>query len=939
MKEKTSFTRLVQLWGLLSLIGIGISIITIDIIGSYHDFNIHAERMRTDYIDGQKRIIRQEVHRVVEMINHDKLKSELMAKNNIKSRTYEACAVASNIHEQNRNSRSADQIREMILDALRPVRFENGKGYFFIAGMDGTGVLYPDNPDFEGSDLRDLKVHRSSYIVKNMIDIVRNRGEGFYKYHWIKSGVKDKYYRKISFLKYFEPYDWFIGTGLYMDDSEKQVKTDLLKRISRIKFGKEGYIFVNTLKGDVLVSNGRFYPGTKKLWEVFSDNPGKMKAIFKKEYDAALKPEGDYIYYNFIKLTDSQKLSPKASFIYGIPGWQWLVGAGVYLDDVENNITLMQEELTGQIRVKILSFLFISLGIIVIFLFFFNRLNRRLKNDIDLFISFFNRAALSDEPINRTLVHYDELDKMAENANRMLEDKIHARKELMKEREALRQSESKFRGLVESSSDWIWELDAKGVYTYSSPQIKAILGYTPDEINGRTPYDFIPPEESERVAAVFRDLAESSDPIDTLESVALHKDGRQVILETNGVPVFNISGEIIGYRGVARDITDRRKAEEELQKMQKLKSIGILAGGIAHDFNNILMGLYGNISLAKHALPEKHPALAPLKDAESSMDRATHLTSQFLTFARGGSPVREKIRLDMLAEEVIRFDLSGSSIKPVFSISDGLYLADVDKGQIQQVFSNLTINASQAMPDGGHLYITLENANIEDGDVPNLSQGKYIKISVQDEGKGIERKNMHKIFDPYFSTKDTGIGLGLTTVYSIINRHEGSITVDSLPGTGTTFTIYLPASDSLYTPEIAESAAENLSEKQSARILVMDDEEMIRSMLEQMLVRSGFSVETASDGSHAIEMYRNALDKGDPFDVVIMDLTIPGGIGGREAIRDILKIDPEARVIVSSGYTNDPVMSNYSDYGFHGIAVKPYTIDKLIEVLYRVMGK
>ncbi len=380
---------------------------------------------------------------------------------------------------------------------------------------------------------------------------------------------------------------------------------------------------------------------------------------------------------------------------------------------------------------------------------------------------------------------------------------------------------------------------------------------------------------------------------------------------------------------------DRKRAEEELQKMEKLKSVGTLAGGIAHDFNNILMSIFGNISLAKEELPQSHSGFRYLEDAEKSLNRATHLTKQLLTFAKGGEPIRETISIAILIEEVVRFDLSGSNVMLAIDSPDDLRMADVDKGQIQQVFSNLAINADQSMPDGGNLHITLKNAEIPDDPIIDLDRGNYIKVTVQDEGTGIAREHLDRIFDPYFSTKQSGSGLGLATVYSIVNRHGGSITVDSKLGRGTTFTLFLPASESQYLPEHPETKR-SIPEK-TTRILVMDDDEMVRNVVVVMLERSGYSVITTCDGEQMIEIYKQAMNAGEAFNAVIMDLTIPGGKGGKEANKELLSIDPEARSIVSSGYTDDPVLANYTEYGFKGFVSKPFTRTELLNVLDQIL--
>jgi PAS domain S-box-containing protein len=240
------------------------------------------------------------------------------------------------------------------------------------------------------------------------------------------------------------------------------------------------------------------------------------------------------------------------------------------------------------------------------------------------------------------------------------------------------------------------------------------------------------------------------------------------------------------------ETTTQKRAEIELQKMQKMQTFGTLAGGIAHDFNNILMGLFGNIALAKTELPEAHPAFKPLEDAGKSMGRAISLTQQLLTLSKGGAPIKESLSLGSLCEEVARFDLSGSNVMLVLNQPADLWMAKADKGQIQQVISNLTINARQAMPNGGHLYITLENATLTDRTIPVLPAGRYVRMTVRDEGTGIDPKSIDRIFDPYFTTKQTGSGLGLATTYSIIKKHGGRIEVASEFGKGATFTLYLP---------------------------------------------------------------------------------------------------------------------------------------------------
>ncbi len=345
------------------------------------------------------------------------------------------------------------------------------------------------------------------------------------------------------------------------------------------------------------------------------------------------------------------------------------------------------------------------------------------------------------------------------------------------------------------------------------------------------------------------------------------------------------------------------------------------------------------MSLAKSKLDPDHPAFRPIEDAEQSLDRASRLTNQLLTFARGSDPIKEDVRLDKLVEETVHFDLSGSNVKPVLQGSDELWLAHVDKGQIQQVFSNLAINADQAMPQGGHLYITMENVEMAENTSLPLNPGKYIRITIRDEGMGIGAEDLARIFEPYYTTKQTGSGLGLATVYSIVEKHGGHISATSEPGQGTTFTLCLPASDALAEIESEQAAIPASSIRPDGRILIMDDEEPIRKVASEMFKTKGCQVETAVDGTDAVQKYKTALQRGSPFELVLLDLTVPGGKGGMEAISELLDLDEQVTAVVCSGYADDPVMGNYSEYGFKDVMSKPYTLHQVQRILSNFLSE
>ncbi len=404
--------------------------------------------------------------------------------------------------------------------------------------------------------------------------------------------------------------------------------------------------------------------------------------------------------------------------------------------------------------------------------------------------------------------------------------------------------------------------------------------------------------------------------------------------------VHNEKGEAIKGIGITQDITERKLMEEELLKVRKLESIGLLAGGIAHDFNNLLTGLFGNIELAKLKLTSDHAAYSYLQNAGKALDKTTNLTKQLLTFAKGGDPILEEINVERIIRDTAKLSLSGSNVKMILNLQNDLWLVKADKGQLSQVITNLVINADQAMPTGGTLTIEAENIKLVDNRIsPHLS-GEYVKLSIIDDGTGISADDLKLIFDPYFSTKKTGSGLGLATVHSIIAKHNGHIDVVSEPGVGTTFTIHLPAV--MTTHQITETSYSGKTEQSdsaSGHILIMDDDEMIQDLATEMIESFGYTVDSAVDGNEAIEKYISAEKSGNPFDVVIMDLTIRGGLGGKEATKELLALNPEVKAIVSSGYSTDPIMANYKEYGFTGRLSKPFQMDELQKELFHQIEK
>lgn len=503
---------------------------------------------------------------------------------------------------------------------------------------------------------------------------------------------------------------------------------------------------------------------------------------------------------------------------------------------------------------------------------------------------------------------------------------VHARQE-----DAIKSSEARYRSLVEMSPDAIYIL-IDGKFVFSNRVGGEILGVDDATyLQGKSFLHFVQKD--------YRSLVQCRlDGDDTqmmqgspVELKMVRLDGSDVDVEITQIPFSSDGKEAIQI--VVRDITERQLLEKERSKSNRLESIGVLAGGIAHDFNNFLSGPMGEMQLLlmRKDLPED--AVESMVRAFEGLKRTEGLTNQLLTFAKGSAPVKETTAIQEVIQDIVQLSLRGSNTKPVYHFSEDLSAVDLDVGQFAQVIQNLIINADQAMGQGGTVEILGENVALLEENTFSLPAGRYVHISVADEGKGIPRDLVEKIFEPFFTTKTKGSGLGLAITYAIIKKHAGGIYVHSTPNMGTTFHIYLPASERVFSPVVEKNMQ---SFKGSGRILLMDDDFLIQKMLKRVLTTAGYLVTVVETGECAVDTYLSALDEK-PFDAVIMDLTVPGSMGGKGAIQRIREIDPEVRAIVTSGYATNPVMAEYEAYGFKARVKKPIDIDELTNKLHIVL--
>ncbi len=496
---------------------------------------------------------------------------------------------------------------------------------------------------------------------------------------------------------------------------------------------------------------------------------------------------------------------------------------------------------------------------------------------------------------------------------------------------------TKLANAVEQSPDCVVIANMNGIIEYVNPAFVKLTGYSREDAIGKTPKIL---QSGKHNKYFYKKLWKTILAGQTFSGVFVDKKKNgDLFYEEKAITPISISiaeKKHTHFVSTGRDITINRKLEDELHKAKRFESIGVLAGGLAHDFNNILTTILGNTNLAMLLLNPQDKVYKNLSDVEKATMRARDLAQQLLTFTKGGLPVREAAPIDELITGTVEFALKGSNVISEFIIAKDLYPVEIDTGQIHQVLNNLVINAMQAMPDGGGFKVVCQNIDEDEASkIESLEKRKYIKISFKDHGTGIEKEDLAKIFNPYFTTKESGSGLGLASSFSIIKNHGGLIKVESELGKGTTFYIYLPAS---VKKVVIVDNNENISIKGKGKVLLMDDEKPVRDLTSEILQYVGFEVEVVKDGKEAIEVYKNAMKTDVIIDAVIMDSTIPGGMGGKETIAELLQVDPDANVIIADGNANDPVVENYKDYGFSGVIKKPFKVNELNRALNKVMS-
>lgn len=788
---------------------LSVAVISIIVIGSfwvssvYSRFNREAQILRQELNEEHKSSIRSQVESATDYIEFRRSKTEAQLKKNLRQRVYEVSAVAYHIYEKNKDLLPAEEVMSKIKEALRPIRFNEGRGYFFIVSLEGIEILYPVAPQFENQNLLDLQDAKGNYVIRDEIELVNRMGEGFIKDYWRKPNETDgMIHPKMTFVKRFEPYGWYLGTGEYLNDFEEEVREDVLDRLARIRFGKEGYIFVNDYDGNQIITDGKRVNVSKNLWELTDPNGVK---VIQEERRAVENPDGDYIYYTWKKLTDALP-APKVSFIKGIPEWRWMLGAGIYLDEVEAVIAQKKLELRDSVRKQIIKILIILISLVVFVVLAAKLISQHIKKGFDVFSHFFNKAAAQSILIEPAQLTFAEFKQLAGSANRMI-------------------------------------TDLKGI------------------------------EE------------------------------------------------------------EKRQLQEKLSRSKKMEALGLLAGGVAHDLNNILSGLVSYPDLILSDLDQDDKIHKPLTVIRASGQRAAAVVADLLTAFRG---VREKTEVIPLNHFVATYLTSPEHGELCQRYPDVKFTAKMEHGmsnvrcspvQIGKVLMNLVANAAEAIDKAGEVGIKTEARHLDlaMGGYEEIPPGRYGVIQVSDTGPGISNEDMTRIFEPFFTKKvlgRSGTGLGLSLVWNAVHDSKGFIDVKTAPD-GTLFELYFPATHEIYKPQPQESAMADIM-GMGQRVLIVDDERVQREIASDILQRLGYAVVAIPSGEEAIVYLKNH-----EADLLILDMIMEPGMGGRDTYAAILAHNPDQKAIVVTGYAEIDDMQQMLEMGASCFVRKPYTIEEL----------
>ena len=925
MKTKYAITK-VFLYSMVVL-----AVISVGLVGyfwiknEYVRFKKEEIALRQEYLDAQKSLIKLETDKVIDYIEYKKSQAEARLKQIIRNRTNEAYEIALNLYKQHQATKNPAELKKIIKDALRPIRYNNQRGYYFVTRLDGVEILFADRPEMEGLNLIDMQDTQGKFVIRDMIAIIKESGEGFYRYAWTKPNMVGKDFPKIAFIKHFEPFDWLIGTGEYLDNVVNDIQQEVLARIEKITFGNDGYIFAGQWDGLSLVAPAK----GRNMIDITDVNGVKIV----RELIKAARSAGGYVSYVMPKL-DSDITYSKLSYTTGIPEWEWYVGAGVNIDIIETVIDQKRSSLQERVKSDFLKILLILTTILIFILLTAKIVSNRMRKSFNLFTTFFSKAVTESANIDSKSLHFKEFETLSHSANRMVLERNKAEA-------ALRKSERNYRELVQNANSIIMRMDTVGRVIFFNNFAQTFFGYSEADILGKNVIGTIVPPQDRAgfdLTQMIKDIGVHPERYDSNENENIRRNGERVRVAWKNKAIYDDESRVKEILCVGIDVTEKWKLEKRLAQAQKMEAIGTLAGGIAHDFNNILSAIMGYTELSLIDIPRDSAVSNNLKQVLKAAGRAKELVQRILTYSRRREHEMQPVKVNLIVNEALKLLRASmpSMIEINHNIKSNLAVMS-DPTNIHQVIMNLCTNAGYAMrANGGQLAVALADVDL-DADFakehPGLNPGKFVRLTVGDTGHGMSPEIIERIFDPFFTTKKgEGTGMGLSVVHGIVKSHGGTLTVDSIPGKGSVFKAFFPAIDSEGVP-LNESA--DLMVTGTEHILFVDDEAFQADIAKQMLGRLGYRLTTRTSSVKALELFRNTPEE---FDLVITDMTMPH-MPGDVLARELISIRSDIPIIVCTGYSDRINADTAGEIGIRELVLKPVVMKDIAATIRRVLDE
>ncbi len=907
---------------------------------TYTQFKKDAEKMQEELLEEKKFDIKNETEKVIDYIEYKRSQADSNFKENIKAKVLEAYNISTYIYEQNKQRKSKQQIKKDIKNALYPIRFNNNKSYIFIFDMKGDCVLLPGNDELEGKNFLTIETGQEKYPVKEIINEIEQKKEGFFKWFPNENLSDSLLTKKVSFVKYFAPFDWWIGTGGYYASNAGELQNEILKRVSNIRFGKEGYIFINTYNGVSLLANGKLTIPPKKRWEVTASDTLNSSEDVRQ---AANQPGGAYVEYKWKKLSESA-FTPKVSYIKSYPDWEWIIGAGVYIDDIDKTITREKNQLFKTVRSQILRISIILLVSLLFINLIARYISQKTKLNFAVFTSFFEKAARESTKIDESELNFKEFEIMAHAANQMIDER-----NLIEE--SLERQHSLLRYLIDSIPDLIYFKNKKGTYLGCNKAYEKFIGLKEKQLTGKTDFDLLPEKEADKNSELDQQILFSGQKAIRYEDTLTNSQGKDILFDTVRTPFFDSRKNVLGIICISRDITDMKKVQQDLEKAKekaeesdKLKSAFL--ANMSHEIRSPMNAIIGFSRLLAHPNLTKDKRKEYIDLITSSGNNLLNLINDIIDIAKieagqlkikqGNCSVNK-----MISELKITFDKEKISrgradikIKTSKAKKQPDFAIKTDPLRLRQIISNLITNALKFTPSG---YIEFGY---------NFPSEKEIRFYVKDTGIGISKDKINKIFERFGQVENreisnrTGTGLGLAISEHLTYLLGGELQVESVYGEGSTFyfTIPLKKADSTKQKSSIEATRKKYSWK-GLSILVAEDNPINQKLISDTIGMyiNGVQIEEADNGREAIKK----LDQNN-YDLILMDIRMPemDGYETTVYIRNKMKSPKNKTPILGlSAHAMKEEKMKCLSLGMDAYLTKPFKLDEFFEAIDKLAGQ